>query len=112
MWANLFNLINARELRDSFFGPFIGLHRNTIFLCVIIGCAGLQAIFVQFGGVFFRCTGLSAVHWGWTIGLGALTLPLGFLIRLVPSFDRTEDYSEYYSTWFYAKMGLKDTSPA
>ncbi len=104
MWANLFNLVNARELRDEVFGPFMGLFKNYIFLAVLFGCAGLQAIFVQFGGVFFKVTGLSGEHWGVSVGMGALTIFMGFVVRLLPSFDRPVDFSAFYSTWFYEKM--------
>ena len=71
---------------------------------MVCGCAGLQGIFVTFGGVFFRCTGLSPYHWGLTIGFGALTLPAGFIVRLLPTWDRSTDFSAFYASWFYAKM--------
>ena len=112
MYANLFNLINARELRDNVLGAFIGLHKNTTFIAVFFGCAGLQAIFVQFGGLFFRSTGLSGYHWGITVGLGALSLPVNILARFIPSFDRQEDFSAFYSKWFYAKMDAKTAAGA
>ena len=76
VFAQIFNEFNARELRDSLFGCWSGLLNNPSFLGVIFASAGLQAIFAQLGNVIFRTTGLTGEHWGWTIGLGALTIPM------------------------------------
>ena len=76
VFAQIFNEFNARELRDDLFGCWRGLLTNYSFLGVIFASAGLQAIFAQLGNVIFRTTGLTGAHWGWTIGLGALTIPM------------------------------------
>ena len=76
VFAQIFNEINARELRDSQFAAFLGLGKNPSFLAVIFISAGLQAIFAQLGNVIFKTTGLTGEHWGYTVGLAALTLPM------------------------------------
>ena len=104
VFAQIFNEFNARELRDGLFAPFAGLASNPSFLAVIAVSAGLQAIFVELGGVLFKTTGLTPQHWGYTIGLAALTLPAGVIARIIPSFDRPTDQASYYRSWFNAKV--------
>ena len=76
VFAQIFNEFNARELRDAPFACWSGLINNTAFLSVIFASAGLQAIFAQLGNIVFRTTGLTGTHWGYTIGLAALTIPM------------------------------------
>ena len=57
--------------------------------------------------MLFKTTGLIPLHWGYTIGLGALTLPVGALARMIPSYDRATDTAIHYRDWFYAKMSAK-----
>ena len=92
VFAQIFNEFNARELRDSLFGCWSGLLNNYSFLGVIFASAGLQAIFCQLGNVVFRTTGLTGEHWGWTIGLGALTIPAvsGLWRRPPPTLERAQ----------------------
>jgi Ca2+-transporting ATPase len=104
VFAQIFNEFNARELRDRPFACWAGLANNWSFLGVIFASAGLQAIFAQLGNVVFRTTGLTGEHWGWTIGLGALTIPMGFIVRLIPSFDRASDSASFYRDWFAEKQ--------
>ncbi len=83
-----------------------------MFLAVIAISMGLQALFVEVGGDFFKTTGLTGTHWGYTIGLGALTLVVGVLLRFVPVPSRVSDYSSYFSEWFAekeAKKALQET---
>ena len=104
VFAQIFNEFNARELRDGLFAPFVGLHVNPSFMAVIVASAGLQAIFVELGGVLFKTVGLTPLHWGYTIGLAALTLPMGVIARAIPSYDRPTDQASYYRAWFNAKV--------
>jgi len=53
VYANLFNLINARDMFGELVGPFFSMFTNNSFLAVVVVCAGLQGIFTQLGGVFF-----------------------------------------------------------
>src|SRR6202035_1418697 len=47
---------------------------------------GFQTIIITYGGTAFELVRLDGVQWATSIGVAALTLPLGSLIRLV-SFD-------------------------
>lgn len=83
VFMQLFNELNARRLNDEK-NCFQGFFDNKFFVIILIGTAGIQAIFVEFGSDFTQTEHL--VYWKWFIcmGLGALELPIGFLIRFIP----------------------------
>lgn len=87
VWEQLFNELNARSI-DDHQNIFSGLHKSYIFIGVLVVSAGLQAIIVEFGGAAFKCTGLSWDQWLFCIAIGALELPLGFLLRMIPVPER------------------------
>ncbi|KAJ3275372.1 hypothetical protein HDV01_000664 [Terramyces sp. JEL0728] len=70
IFCNIFNEINSRSISKV--------------IC--------QIIIVEFAGLFFKLEpeGLSAAHWGISVLAGFGSLPVGFLIRLMPDFERTE----------------------
>ena len=102
--AAIFNEFNARELGDDPLGAFTNLMKNKIFLVIIAISIALQAIFVEAGGEFFKTTGLTGLHWGYTVGLAALQFPLVFLIRFIPVPERELDYATTFSKWFGEQM--------
>jgi Ca2+ transporting ATPase len=60
----LFNQINSRILDDSF-NIFKRIHKNLLFLIIIIAEFAIQYIMVQHGGLIFKCTvgGLTTSQW-------------------------------------------------
>jgi Ca2+-transporting ATPase len=60
------------------------MFNNKLFIMVIISMTVLQTTIVFVGGVAFSVTRLTAVQWIVSIVLGALTLPVGALIRCIP----------------------------
>ena len=83
VWMQLFNEINAHSI-DDHQNVFKGLYKNPIFIGVMIVSVAIQAIVVEFGGAAFKTVGLSWDQWLFCIGVGALELPLGFIIRALP----------------------------
>ena len=83
VWLQLFNEINARKVNTDL-NVFSGIHRNFVFLGILIGTAVAQVLIVEFGGYFTSTTSLTAVQWISCVGLGALALPFGFILRLIP----------------------------
>jgi hypothetical protein len=83
VFMQLFNEINARRLEDEI-DVFSGILKNRFFVGILIATAIVQAIFVEFGGDFTSTKKL--IYWEWfiCIGLGALELPVGVLVRLIP----------------------------
>jgi hypothetical protein len=63
---------------------FSQLYRNAFFLVILFIIAAGQALIVEFGYDFTSTRPLNGEEWGSCIGLAALVVPLGFLIRLVP----------------------------
>jgi hypothetical protein len=52
-----------------------------MFLGIIAISAGVQAIIVEFGQLGVKTTGLTNMHWLYTILMGAIACPLGILMR-------------------------------
>lgn len=63
---------------------FKGFFDNKFFVAIIIGTSGIQAIFVEFGSDFTQTEHLNWWKWLMCIGIGALELPVGFLLRFIP----------------------------
>ncbi|KAI8869032.1 calcium-translocating P-type ATPase [Ramicandelaber brevisporus] len=83
IWMQVFNMFNARVLDDSL-NVFKGVLRNKIFIAILVIIVGLQIIIVFFGGAAFSTVPISGVHWVVCILLGALSLPVGACLRLIP----------------------------
>ncbi|KAF2473848.1 calcium transporting P-type ATPase-like protein [Lindgomyces ingoldianus] len=83
VWMQIFNQINNRRL-DNRFNIFEGIHHNYFFIfinCIMIG-GQIMIIFV--GGHAFSVVRINGAQWGYSIVLGALSLPVGVIIRLIP----------------------------
>ncbi|OQR84323.1 P-type ATPase (P-ATPase) Superfamily [Achlya hypogyna] len=92
VFLQLFNEINARRIHDEL-NVFEGFAGNHLYLGISVVQLVLQVMIVQFGGLAFKCAPLSLEQWAVCVGIGALSLPVGLLLRLihahhVPSFLR------------------------
>jgi Ca2+-transporting ATPase len=83
VWMQIFNQYNCRCL-DNRFNIFEGMWRNSFFLGIQIAIVGGQLLIVFFGGAAFSVTPLNAVEWAYSVGLGAVSLPVAILVRLIP----------------------------
>lgn len=95
VWAQIFNEINARSISDDW-NVFGGVMTNPLFVGVLIGTACLQAVMVELGGDLIGTSGLTAEHWGLTVGYGLISLPVGMLMRFVPIENSPKSYASYY----------------
>ncbi|KAK0620694.1 hypothetical protein B0T14DRAFT_481701 [Immersiella caudata] len=84
VWLQLFNALNSRRL-DNRFNIFERIMRNPLSLVVGFLVVGGQVLIIFMGGKAFGVVPLSARDWGLSIGIGALSLPLGVLLRLMPT---------------------------
>ncbi|KAK3361473.1 putative calcium p-type ATPase NCA-3 [Lasiosphaeria ovina] len=82
VWLQIFNKLNSRRL-DNRFNVFEGI-RNKFFVLVGVLIIGGQVLVMFVGGTAFKIVPLGARDWGVSIGIGALSLPCGALLRLVP----------------------------
>lgn len=80
VWMQLFNEINARAT-GFHRGVFSGLLKNRLFVLVMVSTAIGQLLIIEFGGAVFKTAPLSPALWGASIGLGALILPIGAIVR-------------------------------
>jgi P-type Ca2+ transporter type 2C len=58
--------------------------RNWLFISMSVGMMGFQVLFMFVGGSVFSITRLNAAQWVYSIVLGALSIPVGAVIRIIP----------------------------
>ena len=83
VFCQVFNEFNAREIGDEF-NPFKNLTKSPMFMLVILFTIIAQYVLVEYGGNFTQTTHLSIDEWKTTFLLGAGSIPVGFLMRLIP----------------------------
>ncbi|RHY14175.1 hypothetical protein DYB36_001682 [Aphanomyces astaci] len=83
VFMQVFNEINSRRIHDEL-NVFEGIFANKLYVGISIFQVVMQYFIVQFGSVVFGCHELDATQWLLCVGLGAVSLPLGLLLRLVP----------------------------
>ncbi len=84
VWCQLFSQLNSRRL-DRKLNVFEGILRNPWFISIMLIEIGLQILIVFVGGAAFSVTALNGRDWGISIVAGFITLPVGVLIRLLPT---------------------------
>jgi hypothetical protein len=89
-------MICSRKINDEF-NIFEGIHKNGLYVVIMIIIIGLQFILCQFGTLAMKVhiKGLTGIQWAWCICLSLFTFPANFFLKFVP--DR----------WFY-DMGDED----
>ena len=85
VWMQIFNAINNRRL-DNKFNILEGITRNPFFIGIFVIMVGVQTLIVFVGGAAISVVSppLDGVQWAICIVLGALTIPIGVIIRLIP----------------------------
>jgi len=83
VYCQLFNEINARRLGNEK-NVFAHFFSNYIYLGIWFFTAGVQALLVNFGEQFAETKRLSWQLWLITLGIAFITLPWGFLLKLIP----------------------------
>jgi len=83
VWMQIFNQINNRRL-DNKFNIFEGISRNWFFIGINIITICGQVIIVFVGSSALSTVRLDSTQWGISLLLGALSLPIAVLIRLIP----------------------------
>ncbi len=83
VWCQLFNELNARSI-DDHQNVFRNIHRSIVFIAVMLLSIALQVCIVQFGSNAFKVAPLTWDQWLLCVGVGAASLPVGFVLRLIP----------------------------
>jgi Ca2+-transporting ATPase len=84
VWMQFFNQYNSRRL-DNKLNIFEGLHRNWYFIFVNIVTAVGQVLIIFYGDGALSTVPLDRKQWAISLFLGALSLPIGVMIRLIPN---------------------------
>lgn len=93
VFLQIFNEINCRRI-DSTLNVFRGIFNNWIFIAVQLAVILGQFLIVTFGGIAFKTTPLTPLQWLITVLIGALSIPVGLVIRLLPDFGLERKYAE------------------
>jgi Ca2+-transporting ATPase len=80
--CQVFNEFNARKLEKK--NVFKGIHKNRLFLGIIVITIILQVVMVEFLKKFADTERLNWVQWGACIGIAALSWPIGWIIKWIP----------------------------
>ncbi|MCJ1338177.1 hypothetical protein MMC09_003462 [Bachmanniomyces sp. S44760] len=83
VWMQIFNQYNCRRL-DNGFNIFEGMFRNYFFMGIQLIIIGGQFLIMFIGGQAFSVHRINGAQWGYSIVLGALSLPMAMIIRLIP----------------------------
>jgi Ca2+-transporting ATPase len=83
VWMQIFNSLNNRRL-DNKFNILEGIQRNLFFVGIFLVMVGGQTLIIFVGGRAFQVTRQNGGQWGVAIVLGAISIPIGILIRLIP----------------------------
>ncbi|KAM3507942.1 hypothetical protein MY11210_006934 [Beauveria gryllotalpidicola] len=84
VWMQIFNQWNNRRL-DNNFNIFEGLTKNWFFIAISAIMCGGQVLIIFFGGDAFQIAKhQSPTMWAIAIVLGAISIPVGIIIRLIP----------------------------
>jgi Cation transport ATPase len=92
VFCQVFNEFNAREIGDVF-NPFKNLCQSPMFLAVIMFTIFAQWVIVEFGGDFTQTRPLTFEEWKVTLMLGAVSIPVGFVMRLIPVNENPESFA-------------------
>ncbi|XP_043720891.1 calcium-transporting ATPase 12, plasma membrane-type-like [Telopea speciosissima] len=85
--CQVFNQFNARKLEKK--NIFEGIHKNRIFLGIVGITVVLQVVMVEFKKKYANKERLNWGHWGASIGIAALSWPIGWIVKWVPVSDKS-----------------------
>jgi len=83
VWMNIFNKLNCRKINDemNLFGGFMDSHMgHYILVIIILGQIGM----VQLGGSWCQTVPLATPQFMKCVLVGFSSIPIGFLLRLLP----------------------------
>ena len=80
--CQVFNEFNARSLEKK--NVFRGLHKNRLFVGIIVVTVVLQVVMVEFLKRFADTERLNWGQWGVCLAIAAASWPIGWLVKSVP----------------------------
>ncbi|OLL25886.1 Calcium-transporting ATPase 2 [Neolecta irregularis DAH-3] len=118
VWCQIFNEFNNRRL-DNGLNIFEGIHRNFFFIVITFLMIAGQFLIIFVGGSAFQVHQLDGIQWIISIVLGALSIPVGIVLRLIPDkfiakfipdkiMRPTPPYQEQLPHWNHAIDNVRD----
>jgi P-type Ca2+ transporter type 2C len=92
VFCQVFNEFNAREIGDVF-DPIRALGQSPMFLTVIFFTVLAQLLIVEYGGDFTQTYPLDYEELKFTILMGAGSIPVGFVMRMIPVVEDPESFA-------------------
>ncbi|KNC50881.1 calcium-transporting ATPase PAT1 [Thecamonas trahens ATCC 50062] len=83
VWCQLFNEFNTRRIHQEI-NCFENIFANWLFGAIWVATALMQVFIVEAAGDWAQVTGLGVGAWFGSLLVGLISLPIGFLLRLVP----------------------------
>ncbi|KAJ5200425.1 ATPase P-type K/Mg/Cd/Cu/Zn/Na/Ca/Na/H-transporter [Penicillium cf. griseofulvum] len=83
VWMQIFNMYNNRQVEQSF-NLIEGIHHNWLFIAITCVMMGAQILIMFVGGRAFSITKLTGDQWAYSVILGAISIPIGFLLQAIP----------------------------
>ncbi|KAL3724808.1 hypothetical protein ACJRO7_029902 [Eucalyptus globulus] len=80
--CQVFNEFNARKLEKR--NVFEGIHKNKLFLGIILVTVVLQVVMVEFLKRFADTERLRWGQWGACVGIAAASWPIGWVVKCIP----------------------------
>jgi magnesium-transporting ATPase (P-type) len=90
VWLQLWAKLHARKIHDEL-NIMEGFFESHIALIVIFLIIVGQIIIVEFGGEFMVTTHLRAEQWLICIALGFTSIPVGYISRIIPIWDKDDN---------------------
>ncbi|KAJ5295500.1 hypothetical protein PENANT_c001G03338 [Penicillium antarcticum] len=84
VWMQIFNMYNNRQIERSF-NLIEGIHRNYLFIVITSVMMGAQILIMFVGGQAFSITRLTGDQWAYSLVLGFISIPVGFVLQAVPT---------------------------
>lgn len=92
VFCQVFNEFNAREIGDLF-DPMRKMGSSPMFLLVIFFTVISQYLIVEYGGDFTQTSPLTFQEWRITASLGAVSIPMGFVMRQIPVSEDPDSFA-------------------
>ncbi|CAA7012826.1 unnamed protein product [Microthlaspi erraticum] len=80
--CQVFNEFNARSLEKK--NVFKGIHKNRLFIGIIVVTVVLQVVMVEFLKRFADTERLNLGQWGVCVAIAALSWPIGWVVKSIP----------------------------
>ncbi|OCF76311.1 calcium-translocating P-type ATPase, PMCA-type [Kwoniella mangroviensis CBS 8886] len=84
VFCQIFNQLNCRRL-DRKLNVLEGFFRNYYFIVIFLIMVGGQILIIEVGGAAFQVTRLGGRDWAISLIIGAISLPIGAVVRLLPT---------------------------